>query len=308
VRKTWIVVASVAVIVFVAWYRGWFSGEPKYQGTTVTQWLDAMAYANGPFVPGEPNTDPALQAVKAIGRAAVPVCVSHLETGREPSPLRRRWLMARAAVEGRFKSQRTVQVWPPRFPDNTVKRWTCATAALICLGPDRGAGVPKIIETVLAAPLARPAAVNAFFLTGTSEPSTLPALLAGLKDSRLPARQFCAEAVSRMAPWVPPTVISTLTNAVSDPDPMVRAYVIGTLGSAGKGDFDVAQLLVNVLTNSPDANTRLAAVRALDDLEATASVVIDALARAKSDGDRFVAAQAITTFDRLKKVHEDRSE
>ncbi|PYK59724.1 MAG: hypothetical protein DME21_12605 [Verrucomicrobia bacterium] len=202
--------------------------------------------------------------------------------------------MARAAVAGRFKSQRTVQVWPPRFPDNKVKRWTCATAALICLGPDRGAGVPKIIETMLAAPLARPAAANAFFLTGTNEPSTLPALLAGLKDSRLPVRQFCAEAVFRMAPWVPPTVVSTLTNAVSDPDPMVRAYVIGTLGSA--------------LTNSPDANTRLASVRALDDLGATASAVIDALARAKSDGDRFVAAQAITTFDRLKKVHEDRSE
>jgi len=78
VRKTWIVVASVAVIVFVAWYRGWFSGEPTYHGKTVTQWLDAMGYANGSFVPGEPGTDPALQAVKAIGRAAVPVCVSHL--------------------------------------------------------------------------------------------------------------------------------------------------------------------------------------------------------------------------------------
>ena len=91
-RKTWIVVASVAVIVFVAWYRGWFSGEPTYHGKTVTQWLDSMAlfdedrnaeltgqntfrYQRSPEVV---TNDPALHALLLSGSNTVPVLVKRL--------------------------------------------------------------------------------------------------------------------------------------------------------------------------------------------------------------------------------------
>ena len=170
--------------------------EPVYQGKTVTQWLDSMRCATNSFQPGEPQSDPALMALKQMGSGAVPVCLQHLATGRDPSKSRLAALIVRATIGGLFSRQRTVQVWPLAFPDINVKRWTCATAALLCLGPDQQAGVPRVIEAVLTAPWARPAAANAFFIVATNEPSTLPNVIHGLQDPRLVVRQFCAESIA----------------------------------------------------------------------------------------------------------------
>ncbi len=242
--------------------------EPTYQGKKVSEWLDAMAYATGGFQPGKPRDDPAFAAIGRIGAAAVPVCIRHLQTGREPSPWRRRWTMTRAILDGLFSGSRNVQVWPPAFPDREVKRWTCASAALIWLGPDQQAGVPKLIDIVSVSPFARPAAANAFFIVGTNQASALPALIDGLGDSRLVVRQFCAEAICRMSPWAG-AALPALTNLVHDPDRTVRNYAIGTLGAIGKGDEEVARLLRDAMTSSTDQDTSAVIGRALNDLGQT---------------------------------------
>ena len=177
--------------------------------------------------------------------------------------------MLRAIVGGLFSGQRNVQVWPPAFPNADVKRWTCATAALLCLGPDQQAGVPTVIEALLMAPWARPAAANAFFIVATNEPATLPALIQGLHDPRLAARQFCAESICRMSLWAGPALPS-LTNLVRDADRAIRNYAIGTLGVIGKGNADVVRILEAAIIDCKDPDTASVLTRALNDLgEAT---------------------------------------
>jgi len=262
-------VAALGLVAFFVAPRDRRPPEPTYQGKTVTEWLDAMAYATGGFQPGEPRDDPAFTAIRHIGAAAVPVCIRHLQTGREPSKFQRRWMMARASLRGLFSGSRNVQVWPPAWPDREVKRWTCASAALIWLGPEQQAGVPRLIDAVSVSPFARAAAANAFFLVGTNQPSALPALISGLGDSRLMVRQFCAEAISRMSPWAA-TALPALTNLVHDPDRTVRTYAIGTLGAAGKGNAGVSGLLRDAMSRSTDADTRAVIGRALNDLNVAA--------------------------------------
>lgn len=229
--------------------------ETVYQGRTVTQWLDRMRYCSPTgFQPGEPQTDPALVAIKRIGSPAASVCFKHLSTAREFPLEHRLWMQAR-----------TFANYGTRPPDPTVSRWTCAAAALIYLGPGQEGGVSKVIQGVLKAPITRPAAANAFFLIGTNEPSVLPALLAGLEDSRVPVREFCAEAIGSLIPWAGPALL-TLTNLVNDPDLVVRNYAIGTLGGVGKGNPALAELIRDAMARTTNGDVIASGVRALNQL------------------------------------------
>jgi hypothetical protein len=230
--------------------------EPVYQGRTVTEWLDRVRYCSpAGFQPGEPQTDPALVALKRLGAPAAPVCWKHLSMARELPWVHQVWMQWRTWVHG-----------GQRLPDPKVSRWTCAAAALIYLGPAAGGGVTKVIDAVLLAPIARPAAANAFFLIGTNEASVLPALLAGLKDPRMPVREFCAEAIGGLAPWAGPNLM-ILTNLIDDPDMVVRNYAIGTLGRIGAGNPEISVLLQDRLSIATDRNEISTLNQALNNLK-----------------------------------------
>ncbi|MDB6037867.1 MAG: hypothetical protein JWM99_1708 [Verrucomicrobiales bacterium] len=230
--------------------------EPAYQGKTVSEWLGKQRYCSvDGFQPGEPETDPALVAIRQLGAPAAPVCVQYLLNAHEPPHFITLLQEVIRPLRGNG---------PPADPN--VSRWTCAAAALLYLGPKNGGGVEKVINAILVAPVARPAAANAFFLIGTNEPTILPALIAGLGDRRPLARQFCAEAIARMSLWAA-AALPTLTNLVNDSNIVVRNYSIAALGTVGKDNPEVMQLLQNVMATTTNSDVLANTGRILQHLQ-----------------------------------------
>jgi hypothetical protein len=230
--------------------------EPTYQGKTVTQWLGMQRYCSvDGFQPGEPETDPALVAIRQIGAPAAPVCVQYLVNAREPPRFIKALQDAIRPIRGNG---------PPADPN--VSRWTCAAAALLYLGPKNGGGVDKVIDAILVAPAARPAAANAFFLIGTNEATILPALVAGLGDRRPRAREFCAEAIARMSHWAE-AALPALMNLANDSNIVVRNYSIATLGTVGKDNPEVMQFLQHVMTTTTNSDVLANTSRILQHLQ-----------------------------------------
>src|SRR6185436_4286161 len=95
-----------AILLLVAWQRGWFSRESTYRGRTVTEWLDKLVlfdYREIPggtqIVPRTPETvmrDPAFQALQRIGPKAVPILVQRVSDRADWGPevtAPKRWKM-----------------------------------------------------------------------------------------------------------------------------------------------------------------------------------------------------------------------
>jgi hypothetical protein len=253
-RRTAVFVVAGVGILAVILFRS--SSETTYQGKTVSKWLGMQRYCSvDGFQPGEPETDPALVAIRQLGAPAAPVCFRYLINAREPPRFIKVLQDLMRPIRGNG---------PPADPN--VSRWTCAAAALLYLGPKNGGGVDKVIDAILVAPIARPAAANAFFLIGTNEATILPALVAGLGDRRPLAREFCAEALARMSHWAE-AALPALTNLVNDSNIVVRNYSIATLGTVGKDNPEVMQFLQHVMATTTNSGVRANTGRILQHLQ-----------------------------------------
>ena len=139
---------AVAMSFLIAAPLFWRSGrgrEPNSRGKTITAWLDTMQLVPGQF---DLTTDPAIAAIKALGTNAIPTLVYHIKS---PSIKSRGvevydGLKDKMGEAGHYLPD--TDAAHERQWDTTYRRRAGAALALIALGPEHQAGVPRLFDIV----------------------------------------------------------------------------------------------------------------------------------------------------------------
>ena len=337
VRKTWIVVASVAVIVLVAWYRGWFSGEPTYHGKTVTQWLDSMAlfdedrnaeltgqntfrYQRSPEVV---TNDPALHALLLSGSNTVAVLVKRLtepfQWPRTIGPVSR----LRIWAEWKWYRLRNPGSAAPRPAPNDYgsfqrARHMAAALALLALGTDANAGVPRLLEAYAASP---PGATgnrdfslyDAMLVANSGLPHRRAEMIAGVMAATHHTNAVIRSASANLTRVFPDQLSlwkEKLLKMTGDADTSVRIAATWALATEDRGDSDVLRLLEATLKDKANpARLRAYAASGLGLQGALATNSLPLLQEALSDtnralnnDDRFLQRETRTAIRNIEKA------
>ena len=284
-KKLWLTVGLIAflsgllVIVLVVNPRG--PREPEYHGRKLTRWLDDLD-DHSPI-----KQTNAIVAIRQMGTNAVPFLVQMLR-----------------ARDSRFRTRcidlLERQHWIDFHFHYAYQKHSIAFLALAYLGPDAKAAIPDVAGSLktgqdgLMAPLVlsrigRPAvpaledaltSSNVYARQGAidglarlADPSSIPNLLAALKDPNWLIRFSTAMALRRFSDQAS-VVVPALTNSLDDPDYRVQVEAARTLGSFGADARPAFRKLLQMV-RSTNSQVSESAANALKDIDPEAGAKLN---------------------------------
>ena len=316
-------------MLLVAWRRGWFSGEPTYHGKTVTQWLDGTTLfkedrnadetgrRHFPLPKPEVVTnDSALRALLHIGSDAVPVLVERLsEPPQWSGPTARLKAWAGWKWDQLWNPGRTIPRPVPAYPSSLQKaRKTAAASALLALGTNANAGVPRLLQVWATSPAgarvgADPSPYMALRVAVSGLPERRDEITAGITA----AMYHTNASIRRAAAVLTQTFGSEsslwkamLLKMTKDDDAGVRQSVLWTLAVEDRGDPDVLRLLRATLTEKTNTSRlRVLAAAGLGLAGVRATNSLSLLHEALNDPDRDLQREARGAIRNIEKAIAD---
>jgi HEAT repeat protein len=234
--------------------------EPIVDGKPLSNWVNYYTTARS-----EAQSKMADQALDKVGTNAIPTLLRMLR--RTDSPFKRK-------VMDLLGKQHFIRVsYIPAERQNQA-----AYFAFLRLGTNADVAVPALMEIYERgfSPFSRQCAAGSLRPLGPAANAAIPLLQRGLADTNTLVRCDTLLALSSLQPEL---VISTLTNALTDPDAKVRGFACQALPLLGRGP---------------------GAVRAWNPDGTWAKQAVAALARATNDPDHMVRGQALMAFQQLE--------
>ena len=273
--RVWVILAPLAVIGFAGWWYGWFVREPVYHGRTVTTWLDRMETfagerndrsGNGYSVNTLRLADD-LKPFVALGSKAVPVLVERLTEAPQwqltVGPTEH--LTAWAHWEWNKLSGSKPGPFPPvvTYPGSFQSaRQNSAALALLALGTNAQAGLPRLLEALIASP--RDFGGNRSFTpyVSLSVAKSLPdrraeiifGINSALQDTNSEIKGLMATA-TRLFPNQLPLWKNRLLELTGDHDESVRIWALMALAITASSDTNIVNLL-DAIIRDPSRSVR----------------------------------------------------
>ena len=214
-RRTWLLVlasGSLAVGLIVN-----LSGptEPKYQGRSLSSWLDDAWFDQ--FVPVERKSE-APEAIRAIGTNAVPHFLKWLQF-EEPA-----WLPAleRTLVRAGLMRRKA------NLMESARRRVEYAQWGFGVLGAEGNCAIPALVRLMSQSRAPQTAAHAAAAIAQLGTPEALGAMVGGLTNHQEVLRSIFAYRIREYGTNALPAV-PALVSSLGDADPMVRKYAADTL-------------------------------------------------------------------------------
>jgi HEAT repeat protein len=278
-RRGLVAVLLVAITVAVAWFAGPLI-EPSYQGRSLHAWLKDLDGQH----PG-PKNDAAIEAVRHIGRDAVPEIISLLES--RDSSLRQRFLKW-------FSDHHVVKLaYTPVLEDHHR-----AVLACNAIGPEAKPAIPALIALLNDGDYQRryPGYVGAAL--GRIGPEAVVPLIGSLTNSDFKVRTEVATSLGHFR-TSGPIVVPALIRCLQDSSTHVRAIAAYSLALIAQEPTTAVPALVGVLG---DANlyVRRNACRALGEYKEQAQSATAPLFAALEDSDPTIRATAAISLARIE--------
>ncbi|MBX3733892.1 MAG: HEAT repeat domain-containing protein [Verrucomicrobiae bacterium] len=324
-RFVWVTAAAIGFGVISGLV--WTQREPRFEGRSVSEWLDAYAVADerpttsvlrvtGPRQLRDAQTlrplkDLELEAFVSMGTAAVPALARHVRTGFFDSD---RYLKVLAKLP-----PRAVELFPS--PWRRATRRYHATEILLSLGPAAKSAVPALVGGLTSTNSSGSGPIPMGVAIGTTVPLRpfRPQLLLFERERLVEAVcTICGDRqglepvlldigrrghfrtlvdLAAAGGWQGPEVAGLLAAAQNDPDPEVRAAAMRLLESAPNL---VPRVLNSVLSalKDPDETVRWLAARTIEASSARESEVIAALQMATNDSNAMVRTVTRRTLEK----------
>ena len=209
--------------------------EPTYHSRTLGEWLDAAAYQDAPWWPGQKATD---EAVQAMGTNAVPFLLERVaHAGDKPSRLKAttyRWLW-------RLNLKKQARSYHDPWGQ---ERWAAAVRAFHALQPRASDSVQALVAIYKTRTDERLVALDALGWLGAKE--AVPFLLEQTTNKNTAVRSKAFWALGMIRPE-PELVLPALMNGLEDPDVSVRHWAAKGLGDCGPAARQAAPALARLL-------------------------------------------------------------
>jgi hypothetical protein len=214
----------VAAVGVLLWNTS-HSGEPKYEGKTLSHWLEAglldRSSANPPRILG-PGWKRAEEAVRHLGTNAIPTLLRLLRAQDPPPPM--------LEMLDRLRKQSLVRV---RYR-YAMERNQKARFAFEILGTNAACAVPALIEIYDEgrSPFSQVSAAEVLGDIGPAAEAAIPALLRNLTNGDYYVRKTTVWAVGRIG-GEPSVVVPALRGFLKDPRIDVRDAAMVSLAAFG---------------------------------------------------------------------------
>jgi len=268
-------VAAAAFILGLLWCGITREREPRYDGRSLSEWLDLYSFSMRKSVPSQEAAD----AVRHIGTNALPSLVTWVQEAQDMPPWREHlfhlashWNLGEPLVESLASPQLRV---------------TRAVWGFYILGEDARGAVPDLAR--VASERKSPSSEFAFVALSYLGKDALPPLLSMITNTtslpmlRLEALSSVGK-LGHLGTNAHPAVV-LLIRCLDDPDlAPTAAKTLGTLHL--ESDITVPALIVCI--RSTNQGTRVQAVSGLDDFGPAARAAVPELTKLLSDPDVFV--------------------
>jgi HEAT repeat protein len=189
--------------------------------------------------------------------------------------------------------------------NTTYRRRTGAALALMALGPEHQAGVPRLFDIISSLAvtngenkMSMVAVASSFRFIGSEDRELIADLLGGLQDARIEVRLTTLWALFHLKP-PPAAAFPLLTNIAADPQARFRGLAIRLLPKVGKDRPEVVGLLTAILTNPLNGRLRADAAEELEQLGTNALSAMPALEEAAEDPDPYVSKASRSAIKKL---------
>jgi HEAT repeat protein len=287
-RGIWAAVLLVAITFAVAW----FGREPSYQGRTLHAWLQNL----DPQHPG-PKNDAANEAVRHLGRDAVPEIVNLLES-RDSSLKQKflKWLSDHHVVKSPYTS--------------VLENYPRAVHACYVIGPEAKPAIPALMALLNDHSYHQRHFGTIEAALGRIGPETIVPLIGSLTNSDMfvhwgvasslandfdPRNNIAAQCRSS-APIVVPAMLKCLQHNA----PQVRSAAARALGNIGQQPATVIPALLGMLAGEKEPLARCAACLAIGQFKQQAQSATVPLFGALADADPYVRGTAAIALARIE--------
>src|SRR6266508_1703422 len=147
--RHWIGASLALLVVAVGSLLLWWFNEPRFNGKTVTEWLDVMSAAReGAWRGGDDGAkQEANAAIRAIGTNAIPILLRQLKENPGRSRLGRLWEPVRQMLGPLgVKLAGTGMAVDPEALELANRRQFSAAPALLALGGQDGTGGERLFQ------------------------------------------------------------------------------------------------------------------------------------------------------------------
>jgi hypothetical protein len=297
VRK-WLLVTGIFGVVLVVIALLTRDSEPRYNGHSLSYWLDKYGQSNPSVYSSGREEDPDPQAVEAISRIGtngLPLLLNRLHyepnparralastVRRAPEPLRPGWLMDWAVSDPAYSKAHD------------------AASAFSVLGSAAKPAVPELVRMMNDRAATNSAGLAQYALACIGE-ETLPFLVAVLEDRNALNRRNAAlwigtlpQLCTNAAPAIP-----TLVRCLQDRDPQVQWTAAMALGRASLQPDLVVPALVAACQTPAAPVVRLRCISALGDFGPRARSAEACLVAALSDPEKNIRRAATNSLRRV---------
>ena len=270
---------ALLVVLLALLFRG-TEREPRYQGKTLSGWLQEGAWTSLRL------TSTQEEAVRSMGTNALPFLVKWVQY--VTPPWRVRFTMTVRRVVGRF--------WV-LFRDPRMERARISLACLQMLGPDVRPVMPELVKMMKQTNVV--VAVRALQIVDGAGKAGIPALLDVLTNRQAYVGVYYLEtAMGHLGPdghFAVPPLLSCLTN---------KNWGIAVVAAKWLGRIRLEpEVVVPALAkclDAPDARVRSAVLQTLGEFGTDAQAAIPAIVRELSDPDNDIRSAANNCLRRIE--------
>ena len=281
------------LLVAITFAVAWFAREPSYQGRPLHAWLKDLDDRH----PG-PTNDAANEALRHIGRDAVPEIIGLLE--RRDSDLRQRflkWLSDHHVVKSAYTP--------------VLENQHRAVHACYVIGPEAKPAIPALISLLNEGGYVRRNLGTIGAALGRIGPETVVPMMGSLTNSNLlvrweVARSFEIDFDPRNIRYVASLrsnasiVVPAMLKCLQDNDPFVRNTAARCLGNIGQQPAAVLPALVGMLASEKETLSRCNICLAIGQFKQQAHSATDPLFAALQDSDPCVRGTAAIALARIE--------